>query len=140
MSLKMKVKAGAVLFLWICILFSAAPSFSQKSDSTKTAAWGKVLSLKEFLPGCKGDRWLAEDKYRHFWGSAFAAGFGFTVLRYWEHVSPREALFLSGGLSFSLGLGKELHDKYARAGCASWKDLTADFLGMVLGMVVYKYL
>lgn len=92
---------------------------------------------RDFLPGCSGDKWIANDKYRHFVGSAFTAAFGYLTMRYYLNQSKKEAILFGAGFSISLGFGKELHDKYFRAGCASWKDLTADLLGMAFGLIFY---
>ena len=115
----------------------ASAGFAQKTAPPKSFPEKNEFSPKKFLPGCRGDRWIAEDKFRHFFGSAFLAGFGYTASRYWNGAPRQEALLFGGGLAFSLGLGKELHDKYAHAGCASWKDLTADILGAVFGLLLY---
>ncbi len=132
------MSARKILFLFIFIL-GLVPSKSPAQFRESTATNTKFLKAfpRDFLPGCSGDKWIADDKYRHFVGSAFAAAFGYCALHYYLDQPRNEAILFGGGFSFSLGIGKELHDKYFHAGCASWKDLTADILGMTFGLIFY---
>ena len=133
-----KIAARRCLFLLI-IIFGLLPSKSH-AQFRKTAVTNTDFSNefpRNFLPGCSGDKWIANDKYRHFVGSAFAAAFGYLTVRYYLDQPRDKAILFGGGLSFSVGLGKELHDKYFHAGCASWKDLAADLLGMTFGLIFY---
>jgi len=126
------------LFLLIIFLVMV-PSNSLAQFRKSAAPHTKFLEAfpRDFFPGCSGDKWIANDKYRHFVGSAFAAAFGYLTMRYYLDQPKKEAILFGGGFSFSLGLGKELRDKYFHAGCASWKDLTADLLGIAFGLIFY---
>jgi uncharacterized protein YfiM (DUF2279 family) len=126
-----------IFFLFFSIFWLTSSGFAQKTPPEKIPNSKKTVSFSHFLPGCQGDRWIAEDKYRHFLASAFLASWGYTVFRYWKGEPRGHAMLVGAGFSFFLGLGKELHDKYAHAGCASWRDLTADILGLAFGILFY---
>lgn len=85
------------------------------------------------LPSRQADRWIAEDKLRHFSMSfaitAMGYGFGRTVL---PAVAARTA---AGAAAIGAGIGKEVHDR--RAGrWFSFKDLTWDAAGVALGLTL----
>ncbi|GBD94875.1 lipoprotein [bacterium BMS3Abin05] len=120
-----------------CLFIVQSEGVAQVSQPDVKFHQNRIAFPKNFLPGCKGDKWIADDKYRHFVGSAFAAAFGYTAMRYYLNRPKREAVFVGGSFAFSLGVGKELRDKYFHAGCASWKDLTADVLGVAFGLIFY---
>ncbi len=124
-----------LIFLFICLV----PSKSTAQFRTPAEKNRKLLVSfpRDFLPGCSGDKWIADDKYRHFVGSAFAAAFGYLAMRYYLDRPRKEAIFVGGSFALSLGLGKELRDKYLHAGCASWRDLTADIFGIAFGLIFY---
>lgn len=135
-SFKMAVR---IVFFVLIVVLELVPSkgSAQFREPAATNRGSLKAFPRDFLPGCTGDKWIANDKYRHFMGSAFAAAFGYLAMRYYLGQSRNEAVLFGGGFSFSLGIGKELRDKYFHAGCASWKDLTADLLGMTFGLIFY---
>lgn len=38
-------------------------------------------------------------------------------------------------VTLTIGIGKELYDKYTGKGCAEWKDLLSDIIGIVIGLL-----
>ncbi|NOY76763.1 MAG: hypothetical protein GXO76_02710 [Calditrichaeota bacterium] len=123
-----------LIIFWILVPASGLAQFRSPAGTSPP----RVNAFpRDFFPGCSGDKWIANDKYRHFVGSAFAAASGYWMMRYNLRRPKKEAILFGGGFSFSLGLGKELRDKYFHAGCASWKDLTADLLGIAFGLIFY---
>jgi len=108
----------------------------------KGREWGAVLALGlGLLGGCasfhgsndQDDLWWAEDKAKHVTLSA-ALATGTT----WEarHLGAPTPGAAAGGVSLTLsaGLAKELWDATVADGTGwSWKDLTWDLAGTLLG-------
>jgi uncharacterized protein YfiM (DUF2279 family) len=112
-------------FVFFVIGFAAAPTVaapnSVKQDSVHTQA------LR--------DEWLSEDKFQHFFVSAFLTGLGFAVWREGLDRGENQSLAISGGMTLSIGVGKELLDLKRPKGHASLKDFVADVLG--IGITIF---
>jgi uncharacterized protein YfiM (DUF2279 family) len=80
------------------------------------------------------DKWIAWDKLEHLGISAFFSATLYNVLHDFYYNDRKSSLYLSSGLTFSLGLGKEFYDRDIRKTKFSFKDLTADILGIGLGL------
>jgi uncharacterized protein YfiM (DUF2279 family) len=110
-----------LLFYFFLFLFlhqiSNAESQSKKSDTLKTC-----------------DRWLAWDKVEHLGISAYLSVVSYKIYHDFYHNRKKSSLYFSGGLTFSLGLGKEVYDEKRPNGKFSYKDLVADVLGIGLGL------
>jgi uncharacterized protein YfiM (DUF2279 family) len=87
------------------------------------------------LPAAGEDRWLAEDKLRHF-GMYFAAtGFAYGGARFL--VEPDVARLAAAAAALAAGVGKEIHDVRAGYGF-SLKDLAWDAAGVALGLALVR--
>lgn len=83
------------------------------------------------------DRWIAMDKAKHLGGSALLTLSAQYVLVVKSGWTRDDALPLSVGTAASIGLAKELYDRYAGpTRFFSTKDLVADALGIALGVLV----
>jgi putative lipoprotein len=80
------------------------------------------------------DRWLAWDKVEHFGISAYLSFVSYKIYHDFYHNHKESSLYFSSGLTFSLGLGKEIYDEKTPNGKFSYKDLVADILGIGLGL------
>ena len=80
------------------------------------------------------DRWLAWDKVEHFGISAFLSATSYKIFRDFYNNHKESSLYFSGGLTFGLGLGKEIYDEKRTNGKFSYKDLVVDVLGIGLGL------
>jgi uncharacterized protein YfiM (DUF2279 family) len=80
------------------------------------------------------DRWLAWDKVEHFGISAYLSIVSYKIYHDFYHNRKETSLYFSSGLTFSLGLGKEVYDEKRPNGKFSYKDLVADVLGIGLGL------
>lgn len=80
------------------------------------------------------DPWLGADKFKHAGLSAAIAAGGYTVGAF-VFDARGHALILGGGIALAAGIGKETLD-LAGYGDPSWKDLTWDVIGTVLGLAV----
>jgi len=83
------------------------------------------------------DRWVALDKAKHLGGSALLTLSTQYVLVVKAGWTRGDALPLSVGTAASIGLAKELYDRYAGpTRFFSKKDLVADVFGIAVGVLV----
>ena len=82
------------------------------------------------------DRWFGPDKAKHFVVSAVIQSVGHSVLRA-NGFEYREAAWTAGVATLSVGVGKELWDRY-RGRAFSWRDLSADAAGGGTGAIAMR--
>jgi uncharacterized protein YfiM (DUF2279 family) len=82
------------------------------------------------------DPWFGKDKFDHFLGSAFLTTFTYYSARENFGQAHATALNLAGGLTLSLGIGKEIRDQKTKKGMASFRDFVADVLGVGIGLFI----
>jgi len=85
-------------------------------------------------PAPDPDPWLGRDKALHFGASAALVGASYTVTALATH-DPGHRLGVSAAFAFSVGIGKEIADRYT-GGDSSLRDLTWDAIGTASGLVV----
>jgi len=82
------------------------------------------------------DPWLGRDKMHHFLTSALLSSTGYYFFRdehgFSNHASQRGGI----GFSLSLGLLKEIRDGFQPDNAFSVKDLVADMLGTMVGILL----
>ncbi|NUQ80494.1 MAG: hypothetical protein HUU10_02690 [Bacteroidetes bacterium] len=81
------------------------------------------------------DSWLGEDKLKHAAVSAWLTGAGLLVASHQTGSSSRAREVVIPSVIL-IGLGKELADTAKPGGYFSWKDLTADLVGVTLMLLV----
>ena len=84
----------------------------------------------------KADLWLAEDKARHIIGS-----FMTTILfaKTHEHIyesSEAKSQVFGASIGFTLGITKEVRDHFKKNNQFSWKDMTANVVGIVCAILI----
>jgi len=87
----------------------------------------------------KPDRWFTQDKLVHCLVSAYMTVFFSGYALWYGSAAENESLKIGMLVSLSLGIGKELNDRYGRKHSLSWKDLAADILGIGLGMLFMRW-
>lgn len=108
----------------ICLVFIAVFAYAgTKTDSLNTAR--------------NPDRWLAADKAHHFTSSAVLTGLSYYAARQEAGWTHEQATRTAIGFSISIGIGKEVHDKYNQ-GVPSFKDVFADVLGVAAGLLIIQ--
>jgi uncharacterized protein YfiM (DUF2279 family) len=86
----------------------------------------------------KEDRWFAKDKALHLTASLILTGVSYRVYHdEFENPEVNSRVFASG-LTLLLGLGKEVVDTQTPQGTASLKDLAADGVGILLGLLLFS--
>jgi len=84
------------------------------------------------------DRWISVDKGYHLIGSIISTT-GITNLNIrFAKIENDKSLFIGAGFTLSLGLGKEFWDGRQENNYFSWKDLTADILGILIGSLLMQ--
>ena len=71
------------------------------------------------------NRFLAEDKLKHIVVSAIIMVALSLVLPKW----------VAAIITFSIGICKEVYDKVSKKGSVEWKDLVADCIGILIGLL-----
>src|SRR4051812_16193527 len=92
------------------------------------------LVLAALLSVAEPDPWFGEDKAKHF-GVSAGLGVAGTSLSPLVTDSLPLQLTLAGGMSLSIGLGKEIADSMGGSGF-SVRDLAWDAAGTMTGMLV----
>lgn len=65
------------------------------------------------------------DKYKHVVVSAIISVALNLFLPWW----------VAAGITFAIGVGKEVYDKASGKGCSEWGDLAADIVGILIGVL-----
>jgi type IV secretory pathway TrbD component len=69
--------------------------------------------------------WMGNDGMMHVILSALIASVLSLVIPWW----------VAGLFTLVIGVGKEIYDKVSGKGCAEWKDLAADVVGILIGIL-----
>jgi uncharacterized protein YfiM (DUF2279 family) len=115
---------GILALLFFASLTTAKELVAPPQDSLK-------LDLK-----LSHDKWLGKDKFDHFTASAFLVGLGYFAAHKELDRSIPASQNAAVGFSFTIGIGKELYDKYSKKGTPSYKDLLADALGCAAAFLI----
>lgn len=86
----------------------------------------------------KQDYWIAEDKGLHLAGSFIISGLTTSALKRFSGYKKQAGANIGLSFTFSLGLSKEICDSRKKENIFSYKDLTADLVGCLLGYIVFK--
>jgi putative lipoprotein len=84
----------------------------------------------------KMDSWFSPDKGYHLIGSMISTTFfgKFSQSRF--DFNHRESQYFGAGITFSFGIAKELYDSGQANNLFSWKDLSADCIGVIFGVIL----
>lgn len=83
------------------------------------------------------DRWLSEDKWKHFFASFAATSLSASAARL-SGLDAHASVWAGIGAGAGVGIWKELRDHRARAGSASLRDLGWDAAGVAAGAVLLR--
>lgn len=81
------------------------------------------------------DSWFGIDKIKHFFISAFIESVTYSALQA-ARVDRRPALTGAIGVTASVGVAREIHDRRKPGNRFSYRDLTWDGLGIAAGAVL----
>ena len=84
------------------------------------------------------DPWFSPDKGSHFIGSLISTVCLAKSMQEFSNVKKDKSVYWGTGITFSLGLGKEIRDSFQPGNLFSYKDLAADCLGIGLGIMLLR--
>jgi len=128
---------GNLKIRWIIpiILFSVL-AIEKDSLLAQTSPENFLSNADQRIRLQSADPWFGKDKFDHFLLSAFLTTAGYYSARENFKLAHSPAVNWAGGLTLSLGIGKEVWDKRSKRGMASLRDLAADFFGVGLGILI----
>lgn len=94
-----------------------------------------VLCLSLTGGAAPDDRWLAEDKFKHFFNSYVVTVLGAAGARA-AGLDARQSLAVGAGVGAAAGVWKEIRDARTPGGSASVRDLVWDFAGVAAAVAV----
>lgn len=117
-------------------LFASPNKFSNnkliKSDSLSIER--DLLNEKNIIT----DRWFTVDKGYHLIGSIICTtGISNSCMQFAD-IKKEKSIQIGAGSTFALGLGKEFWDGRQKDNIFSWKDLSADILGILIGITLLQ--
>lgn len=127
-----KLKLPVFIILLLILAFQTN-GFSQANESNSKCF--EILSRQK-ITFTLDDSWFGRDKVHHFLSSAFLTTAGYYFCKEERGFSNYKSQ--QGGISFSLSLGllKEIRDGRKPNNAFSVKDLVADILGTVVGVLI----
>lgn len=118
-------------------LLAAGPiDFRDIASTTQDSGFSEQDSL--IVLHVKSDKWIAVDKGYHLVGSLICTtGISNSCLRF-AKIKKERSIQIGAGFTITLGLGKEFWDGRHKNNIFSWKDLTADILGIIIGSALLQ--
>lgn len=83
------------------------------------------------------DRWIAEDKFKHFVASFVITSISASAARA-AGMEPAESAWVGAGVGGSFGIWKEIRDSRRPRETASFRDLVWDFAGVGAGVAMMR--
>ena len=123
----------AIILLPI-VLFSTPKNFTCDNLINSDSLWTEPKVLIE--TNLNQDRWISVDKGYHLIGSLISTtGISNSCMKFAE-IKKDKSIYLGVGFTFTLGLSKELWDGQQNDNFFSWKDLTVNVLGILIGSIL----
>ena len=123
-------------FSIIFIVLLTIPGITQQAKDSLTVRPPVMYDLPQIQPVKLSDSWWTGDKAQHFAGSFICTVFlGKLSQKQFAYNVPQAQMF-GGGITFALGLGKEIRDSRNPDNIFSVKDLVADIAGITAGILL----
>jgi len=110
------------------ILLITGSGFAQTINSEPDSSRHKNAAVQ--------DDWFGRDKLQHFIASAYLTGFGSGLSQQVFGCDEQAGGRYGAAFGITLGFGKELYDRFGRKQIFSWKDIAADALGVLVGLLM----
>ena len=119
----------------VILFFSGLAVCRESSISYKVN--NEIENFAEKKPELKDD-WIAIDKVQHFsYSLLISLGCQYVLVNKMNNTE-KSSLPISSAFSFSTGLLKELNDQKGKNGFFSFKDMVANFIGIMAAAVIIK--
>lgn len=106
-----------------------------KESSVSYKVNNEIENFAEKKPDVKDD-WIAIDKVQHFsYSLLISLGCQYILVNKMNNTE-KFSLPISSAFSFSTGLLKELNDQKGKNGFFSFKDMVANFVGIMVGAII----
>ena len=112
----------SLVLIVLLLSVSSAQTLDPAPDSTRT---DQIV-----------DPWFGFDKVQHFTFSFLWTLSSQYVIETKMEIHNNRTIYYSAGSAFSIGLLKEFHDKDKPGGFFSKRDLIADGLGIICGVII----
>ena len=122
------------IILPVFLLFLPLRQLSAGERSNTLDAYFKTFAIGQKSE--KVDAWFSPDKGYHLIGSMIGTTFIGQLSQKGFCSSSQKSQYIVAGMTFSLGLAKELYDSGKTNNMFSWKDLAANCVGIVLGTIL----
>ncbi len=96
-----------------------------------------LLGLSLLAPDPPRDRWIGEDKMKHFFTSFVATSITARAARA-AGLDVRSSAWVGAGAGTAVGVWKEIRDQRRRDASASVRDLVWDAAGVAAGAAVMR--
>ena len=117
----------------VILFFSGLAVCKESSISLKVN--NEIENFAEKKPEVKDD-WIAIDKVQHFsYSLLISLGCQYVLVNKMNNTE-KSSLPISSAFSFSTGLLKELNDQKRKDGFFSFKDMVANFFGIMVGAII----
>jgi uncharacterized protein YfiM (DUF2279 family) len=121
------------LIIIFLIVFICNPLFARpKPESLNAYFQSFAMREKKEI----NDKWLSPDKGYHLVGSLIGTTLVGQMSMKGFDTNREKSQIIGVGAAFSLGLAKEFFDSGKQKNKFSWKDLTANGVGIIVGVVL----
>jgi len=117
-------KSNLIRSLSIILIIFSTPLESEAKENI-------LLIYKEKQNFTQKDRWFAEDKARHLIGSFMATLLFAQASEHFNDSPASNSKIFGASVCLTLGVTKEITDHYKKNNQFSWKDMTANMVGIV---------
>jgi uncharacterized protein YfiM (DUF2279 family) len=121
---------NTVLIILLVFFCYQQLSAGERSKSLDTYFKSFALGQEVYTSGS----WFSADKGYHIIGSMICTTFIGELSRKRFDTTLHKAQMIGAGTTFSLGLAKEIYDSGKPNNIFSWKDLSANCVGILLGV------
>jgi len=127
------------LLLIIFVLINFCPSFGQeftKGGLEFHKNLEKSINARLLRPS---DNWIGRDKAKHFLASMLITGGSMWVAKNKWGIDAGSSRNFGISVGISAAFAKEILDKNGRTAHFSWRDIAADFLGIIAGGILLSW-
>ena len=132
-----KIKLAILAMILLPIFISASQT---KFSCEKLIIVDSLLSKSDadIETNINNDRWISVDKGYHLIGSLISTiGITNSCMQFAD-IRKDKSMQIGVSCTFTLGVGKELWDSRKKNNFFSWKDLSADVLGILIGIFLMQ--